>query len=126
MQRNVKNKRNMQGARRFLVCQLGMVLMAVVIGWSVWGTMGGQSALLGGLVSVVPNSYFICKLFKYQHAREAHQIVRAFYQGEAVKLGLSAALFAGVFLWLHVMPAVFMIAYISVQGVFWLAPLIFL
>ncbi len=87
--------------------------------------MAAQSALLGGLVSIVPTAYFAAKLFKYNGARAARQIVNGFYKGEALKIAMTAVLFTVVFKFFTIIPLVFLSVYITVQMVFWFAPLIF-
>ena len=89
------------------------------------GMLAAISAGLGGLVSIVPNAYFARKLFQYQGARAARQIVNNFYKGEAMKLLLTVALFAMVFKWFNIVPWVFFVVYIVTQMVFWFSPLIF-
>ena len=121
----VKNQQGLHGAQRLLLCQLSvMVLLAIIAIWFS-GTTAAISALLGGLVSVVPNAYFARKLFQHQGAHAARQIVNGFYKGEASKILLSIAMFTLVFKWFNIIPLVFFAVYIVVQLVFWFAPLIF-
>jgi ATP synthase protein I len=84
----------------------------------------GLSALLGGLVYIIPNAYFASKLFKHQGARAAKQIVSSFYKGEALKIVLSIFLFTAVFVLFRITPLAFFISYITVLMTHWLAPLI--
>jgi len=120
----VKNQQGMQGARRLLLIQLGVAVLIAVIALCVGNTTAAISAVAGGLVCVVPNAYFVRKLFMHNGARAARQIVNGFYKGEALKLMLSVALFAMVFKFLNTNPLVFFVAYIAAQMVFWFAPLI--
>ena len=85
----------------------------------------GISAFLGGCVSVLPNAYFAKKLFHYQGAKAAQKIVKSFYQGEALKIGMSIALFACVFKFCAITPWVFFATYIMAQLVFWFTPFMF-
>ena len=80
------------------------------------------SILLGGLVAIIPNAYFASKLFKYEGARAARQIVSSFYKGEALKITLSALLFTAVFMFCHVVPLAFFASYILVLMTHWFAP----
>ena len=122
---NVKNKQGIQGAQRLVACQLSLTVLLALI--AVWysSKAAGVSALLGGLVSVVPNAYFAIKLFRHQGARAAKQIVSSFYKGEAAKIILSIVMFALVFKFANIIPPVFFAVYIVVQMVFWFAPFIF-
>ena len=83
------------------------------------------SAVLGGLVCVIPNAYFAKQLFRYHGALAAKRIVSGFYRGEALKIALSAALFALVFRFFNINPVVFFATYLAVQMVFWFTPLLF-
>ena len=121
----VGNQQGLRGARRFLICQLSVTVLIAAIAIPLSGATAAISALLGGLVSIIPNAYFARKLFQYQGARAAKQIVNSFYIGEALKMGLTIALFILVFKLFHIIPLVFFSVFIVVQMVFWLAPLIF-
>jgi ATP synthase protein I len=83
-----------------------------------------SSALLGGMVCIVPNAYFASKLFKYQGARSAKKIVNSFYKGEALKIVISVFLFTAVFLLFKITPLAFFGAYIMILMTHWFAPLI--
>jgi ATP synthase protein I len=121
----VKNQHGLRGARRLLVCQLSMTMLVATIAALFWSMTAARSALLGGLVSIVPTAYFATTLFKHQGARAARQIVNSFYKGEALKIALTVILFALVFKFINIIPLVFLSVYIMVQMVFWFAPLIF-
>jgi len=109
--------------KALLLGQLGGVLLVAGIA-SVFGLVSGYSALLGGLICLIPNVYFAFRAFKYRGARAARHIVRSFYLGEAVKLGLTAGLFTLVFVGVKPLaPLALFIGYLSVQLVGWLVPL---
>ncbi len=120
----VKNRQGMQGARRLLLLQLGVTVLIALIALLVGDSLAAYSAVVGGMVCVLPNAYFAYKLFKYGGSHAARQIVNGFYKGEAMKLMISVALFALVFKFLKINPLVFFSAYIAAQMVFWFAPLI--
>ena len=120
----MKNQRGLQGARRLLICQLSITVLFAAIALLLSSTTAAMSALLGGMVSIVPTAYFAIKLFRYQGARAARQIVNSFYKGEALKLILTIVLFALVFKFFNIIPLVFFATYIVVQMMFWFAPLI--
>ena len=114
-----------KGAKRLLMCQLSLTLLLAGVSALISGPMAGLSAILGGLVSIIPNAYFARTLFQYQGAQAARQIVNRFYKGEAMKLLLTVALFVMVFKWFSIVPLVFFLVFITVQMVFWFSPLIF-
>lgn len=57
----------------------------------------GYSVLLGGLISVLPNTYFARQAFRYRGARSAPYVARAFYAGEAGKFMMTSVAFGLVF-----------------------------
>ena len=58
------------------------------------GIILAYSVLLGGLISALPNSYFVLHAFKYQGARNAEKVVKGFIKGELGKIAITIALFA--------------------------------
>jgi ATP synthase protein I len=102
--------------------QLGITatIAMICIGFYNWNT--AKSAILGGLVNIIPNAYFANKLFKYQGARAARQIVNGFYKGEALKIVLSILLFTLVFVFIKVNPIAFFLTYIVIVMTHWLSP----
>jgi ATP synthase protein I len=123
--RTVKNQQGLHGAYRLFAWQLSITMLLATVAILASGLTAAISALLGGLVSIVPNIYFALKLFRYQGARAAKQIVNSFYKGEAAKIALSVLMFALVFKFFTIIPLVFFAVYIVVQMVVWFAPLIF-
>ncbi len=87
-----------------LVLQLLVTLAVALVLWILQGLIAGYSGLLGGLVALIPNSYFAFRVYRYSGARSARAIVGEFYSGEAGKLILTAVLFIAV--WLAVKPLV--------------------
>ena len=87
-----------------LVLQLIVTLAVALALWIFQGLIAGYSGLLGGLVALIPNSYFAFRVYRYSGARSARAIVGEFYSGEAGKLILTAVLFITV--WLAVKPLV--------------------
>jgi len=76
---------------------LGIFMLASLLFWQWQGELAGKSALLGGLIAFLPALYFSLKTLCFGQTNEARQIVRSFYQAEAGKLILAAALCALVF-----------------------------
>ena len=55
------------------------------------------SALVGGLIQVIPQAWFSRQAFKYAGARQMDLVVRSMYRGELGKVLLTAAMFAAAF-----------------------------
>ncbi|MFL2531900.1 MAG: ATP synthase subunit I [Porticoccaceae bacterium] len=55
------------------------------------------SALVGGMIQIIPQAWFSWQAFKYAGARQVGLAVRSMYRGEFGKVVLTAALFAVVF-----------------------------
>jgi len=61
------------------------------------GVVEAYSALLGGLICVIPNAYLAGRLLMKSGSGDSRVFLRAAFTGEALKLLLTAALFALVF-----------------------------
>lgn len=81
---------------RIVILQLGLSVLTALLAWQ-YNANAAWSALLGGLVSTLPNGYFIWRAFHYRGARHAHNMVNVLYQSAAWKFVLTAVLFALVF-----------------------------
>jgi ATP synthase protein I len=125
MGEDVKDKLNLVGVKRLLKTQ---IITSVLISLSLLLLLGkneGISALLGGFVAIVPSALFAKKMFRYQGARAARQIVKSFYVGEGLKILSTAILFTLVFVLYKIAPLAFFFTYIVVLMTYWFAPLIF-
>ncbi|MDI9818007.1 ATP synthase subunit I [Legionella sp. W10-070] len=121
----MKNKRGISGVKRLLMTQLilsGSITLGLML---VSSGKQAMSAMLGGLVAIIPAALFARKLFRYQGARAARQIVKGFYLGEALKILSSIILFILVFLLFSLDPIAFFFTYILVLMTHWFAPLFF-
>lgn len=106
--------------RKIMIAQ---VLMAILVasgffmqgGWSF-----ALSPLLGALVAVLPNGYFAYRVFATRHL-EAKGMVKAFYSGEAIKVLLTAAVFALVYQVPNINVLTLLVGYLAVLSVFWFA-----
>lgn len=111
--------------RWLIFAQLGMAFCVALIGWPIFGTVSGYSLLLGGLISAIPNAYFIYKTFSCTGAQQRRQVTRNFYRGEAGKFLLTALFFALVFGLVKPLEVLALFAgFLLVQAVNWLAPLL--
>jgi ATP synthase protein I len=111
--------------RRVLHWQIGIIAFSVSVATALAGWPAGRSALLGGLIGLVPNAVFALRFGKSAGGRSAQEIVRAFYAGEASKLVMTAVLFFLVFQLPNLRYAPLFAAFIAVMGAFW-AALLFL
>lgn len=71
---------------------LGLALVFLFV-----GTVEAYSAILGGLICVIPNAYLAGRLLLKSGAGDSRVFLRAAFTGEAIKLLLTGALFALVF-----------------------------
>ena len=106
------------------MAQLLAAVIAGLLGWLMAGRLSGMSALLGGVIALLPNVYFAWKLGVRDDRRTARQVVSSLYGGELIKLLMTAALFAAIY---HI-PGVRMLplfgGYILALTVFWFALLV--
>jgi ATP synthase protein I len=74
--------------------------VSVVLATAFWVWMGevaGMSALLGGMVAVVPNAFLAARLLKPSRDQSARAMMGAAWLGELGKLLLTALLFGVIF-----------------------------
>ena len=110
--------------KNLFLIQLVIVIIFAILVLGLYGVNSAQSIVLGSLVQIIPNMCCARNMFKYQGATSAKKIVSGFYKGEAVKIILSIILFALVFNYIRIDPILFFGAYISMQLLLWLLPLI--
>lgn len=112
------------GFPRLLATQfLVTVVMTSLLWWFADNTMA-YSALLGGLVCIIPGAAFALQAFKYKGAQAAKKIMMRFYWGEALKLGLTFILFTLIFVFVPIDALPFFITFIATQMIYWFAPFI--
>ena len=118
----VNKQLNKRGIVRLWLVQLSITLIVAVLCAVLFSVKAATSALLGGMVCIIPNAYFAIKVFKHEGARAAKQIVNSFYKGEALKIILSVFLFTAVFVLCRITPLAFFASYILVLMTHWFAP----
>lgn len=121
----LKNQRGLRGAWRLFLVQISVSIGVAALGWFFFDLKVAKSVMFAGLVWLLPQVCFVQLLFRDQRARFSRESLARVYRGEALKLFLSAGLFAGVFRWGNVAPGVFFAAYFLAQAIFWFAPLFF-
>ena len=111
-------------ARWFVIESVILVLVSLTF-LALRGQVSGYSALLGGLIFLLPHGYFALKAFRYSGARSAKKIMSSFYQGEAGKLILCAILFTMVFKWIPSLDiAALFLSFAIMLVTNWLTPLL--
>lgn len=88
---------SLPAVKKVALYQLALLLPAAValLGWD---AVVAYSALLGGLIQIIPQAWFALQAFRYAGARRVQSIVSAMYWGETGKVVLSAVLFTTTFL----------------------------
>ena len=108
-----------------LVGQFLAMLVVGVAGLVFGGKVSGLSALLGGLIAWLPNTYFALRAFRHRGARAAQKIVRSFYAGAFGKMILTMAMFAVVFIKVKPLGALALfVGFALVQTLNWIVPLL--
>ena len=85
-----------------------------------FGTIAALSAALGGIACLVPSLAFAYRAFRFSGARSAKKILQSFYSGEAIKLVLTALIFALIFINVKTLNVAALFGgFILVQSVIW-------
>ena len=82
---------------KVIAAQLGSGIVLAAALWGVLGVVAGYSALLGCLVSVLPNAFLAMRLSVPRRDPGAKALVRAAYIGEIGKVALTVLFFSIVF-----------------------------
>ena len=77
-----------------IVAQFATAALIAAISLLFSHTVTAYSALLGGLISALPNSYFALHAFRYRGARNADKVVKSFMKGEVGKIVMTGVMFA--------------------------------
>ena len=81
---------------KWLIIEMAVLLILSLL-WLLESRLAGYSALIGGLIFVIPNAYFAHRAYRYQGARQMHLAVSNIFRAESIKLALTAVFFAAVF-----------------------------
>lgn len=120
---NVLARRGRTHAYKIVMSQAVVVISISVILFALWGWNIGSSALVGGLIVVIPNFVFATLAFSYAGASASKKVVTTFFLGEAVKLLLTIVLFALALALLDVHFLALLATYVAGMFLPWLAPL---
>ena len=103
---------------KWLIIEMAVLLILSLL-WLLESRLAGYSALIGGLIFVIPNAYFAHRTYRYQGARQMHLAVSNIFRAESIKLALTAVFFAAVFTLMepvHVPALLFTFAVMVVLG----------
>ncbi|MGJ7458302.1 ATP synthase subunit I [Halomonas sp. MA07-2] len=108
---------------RLFMAQGAAVLVVALSGLWLAGVFGAVSALMGGLVSLLPSFYFVRRGLRSRGGKRVRVNVLNLYQAAMGKFGLTVALFVIVFVAVPPSnPALFFVAYVAAQFMHWLTP----
>lgn len=82
---------------KVLLAQLGSGAVIAALFWGIGGSVSAYSAMLGGLICVLPNAFLALRLVVPRRDPGAGALIRAAYLGELGKLALTVLLFSIVF-----------------------------
>jgi ATP synthase protein I len=82
---------------KVLLAQLVLTVVLAMLFWGTDGRISGYSALLGGLICVIPNAFLALRLAVPRRDPGAGALMRAAYIGELGKLALTVLMFTMVF-----------------------------
>ena len=82
---------------KILLGQLGSSVVLAMLFWGIGGRIAGYSALLGGLICVIPNAFLALRLVVPRRDPGARGLLRAAYIGELGKIALTVLMFSLVF-----------------------------
>jgi len=106
-----------------VLVQLVLGIVIVVLTALLVSRSAAESAMWGGIVSIVPALYFALRFLQAYSSKGAARSVGVLYRAEAGKFGLTVVLFLVVFILVPPSnPAFFFFAYIAITLVQWLVP----
>ena len=95
---------------KFVIGQFATAFSLALIVLVVLNLVMAYSALIGGSICAIANTYFANKTFMYRGATSTTRIIKAIYVGEFVKLLLIAAGFAAAFVFVNPLNIVLLFA----------------
>jgi ATP synthase protein I len=105
--------------------QLAVTLVVAAAFLPFKGVAAATSALIGGLIAVVPGAFYVWRLIRSRNA-PPQRLLRAHYGAEWGKLALTFVLFGATFAWVKDVSILPLIAtYIAALMVYWAALVMF-
>ncbi len=111
-----------QVAIRILLYQMGITAVVTLLFFADSGT-AAMSALVGGLISIIPNGLFILVTHRHGGAQSARKIMSSFYLGEVLKILVTATMFALAIIFLPAKILPLLLTYIACLGAYFMAGL---
>jgi ATP synthase protein I len=105
--------------KQWLTIEMAVLSILSLLWWLLVSRLAGYSALVGGLIFVIPNAYFAHRAYRYQGASQMSLAVSNMFRAESIKLALTAVFFAAVFTLMepvHVPALLFTFAVMVVVG----------
>jgi len=99
----------------WLFLPLALNLMICLIALFCGNATKAISCFLGGLVAIIPQAVFGFFCFRFKGAQQSRKIWQSFARGEAVKLLLTAILFALIYYFTAIEALWFFLAFIMMQ-----------
>ena len=100
MEKQQENQRNKHAAYKVLWVIAVIVSAIALVLLLASGPVAAYSASLGGIACLLPNLLFARFAFRYSAADSANLVMRWFYIGEAVKILVTALIFALSLIWI--------------------------
>ena len=94
--------------------------VAAGAGW-LGGSASGLSAATGGSIGIIAGLYQALRMFRVDASKDPAGFMRGVYVGEVVKIVLTASLTIAAIRLLSVEMLPFMIGYISIYVIYWVA-----
>ncbi|MEM7082808.1 MAG: ATP synthase subunit I [Pseudomonadota bacterium] len=112
----------MNAVTKILLAQLGLTGVAGIVGLVAAGRVAGYSAVLGGMIGVIPSAFLAARMMAVRQSGNPRKMLNAAYVGEAFKWLLTFGLFLGVYLLVSPLHAGALLAgFIGVHAGVWLA-----
>ena len=110
-----------QAAFRLAAWQLVITGIVVAIASLAGGSDAAFSAATGGSIGIVAGLYQALRMFRIDASKDPDGFLRSVYVGEAVKILLTVALMIAAIRALQVAMLPFMLGYIAIYVVYWMA-----
>jgi len=100
-----------------------VLLTGIVAAGAFWlgGLSAALSAAVGGSIGIVAGLYQALRMFRVDASKDPEGFMRGVYIGEAVKIVLTVALMIAAIRVMGVEMLPFMIGYIAIYSVYWIA-----
>lgn len=110
-----------RAAFRLAGWQVALMSVVVVIASWLGGRDAGMAAAMGGSIGIIAGLYQALRMFRIDASKDPEGFMRGLYIGEAVKILLTVALMIAAIRGLNVEMLPFMMGYISIYIVYWVA-----